>query len=52
MRGVLLDLQDPKVLKDNVDSPAKWARQEQQARTVHRANEDLKAIVVTEELLV
>jgi hypothetical protein len=47
-----LDLQDRKVLKGSVDSPAKWVRQEQQARTVHRVNEDLKAIVVTEELLV
>ena len=47
-----MDLQDRKVLKGSVDSPAKWVRQEQQARTVHRAKEDLKAIVVTEELLV
>jgi hypothetical protein len=47
-----LDLQDRKVLKGSVDSLAKWVRQEQQARTVHRVNEDLKAIVVTEELLV
>ena len=46
-----MGLQDPKELKGNVDSLAKWDHQEQQARTVHLAKEDLKEIVVTEELL-